>query len=230
MLTRPDAILFDLDGTLLDSLASIATAMNEALASLSLPQHSIEAYKHFVGDGVRVLAERVLAPSELPRVDELLTAYRPRYRARQLEAPPYDGVHAMLSAFVSRGVSLSVLTNKPDDLAGEIVRSLFADVPFAVIRGELGAGSKKPDPTQALAIARDVRADPARCWFIGDTPTDVSTARNAGMQCVAVLWGFRGRDELASAGATVFVERPSALVALFDGAPARAESPPDGTA
>jgi len=216
MLTRPDAILFDLDGTLLDSLASIASAMNEALAALSLAVHPIEAYKHFVGDGVRVLAERVLPASEQHRIDALLEEYKPRYRARQLEAPPYEGVRAMLADLVARGVSLSVLTNKPDDLAGEIVRSLFADVSFAVIRGERAGGSKKPDPTQALAIAREARAEPGQCWFVGDTPTDVHTARNAGMQCVAVLWGFRGRDELERAGASVFVEHPQQLVALLD--------------
>ncbi|MFO0557938.1 MAG: HAD family hydrolase [Polyangiales bacterium] len=216
MLSRPHAILFDLDGTLLDSLASIATAMNEALAALSLPEHPIEAYKHFVGDGVRVLAERVLPASEQHRIEALLAEYKPRYRARQLEAPPYEGAHAMLEALASRGISLSVLTNKPDDLAGEIVRSLFASIPFAVIRGELAGGTKKPDPTQALEIARAVDVAPSQCWFVGDTPTDVRTARNAGMPCVAVLWGFRGREELSSSGATVFIEHPRELVALYD--------------
>jgi phosphoglycolate phosphatase len=214
MLSRPDAILFDLDGTLLDSLASIGLAMNDALESLALPPHPIDAYKHFVGDGVRVLAERVLAPVEHHRVDELLVAYRPRYRARQLDAPAYEGVRVMLDALGALGISQSVLTNKPDDLAREIVASMLAGVPFAHVRGEREGGPKKPDPAQALEIARAVNATPERCWFIGDTPTDVHTARNAGMQCIAVLWGFRGRDELELAGAEVFVAHPSEIVAL----------------
>lgn len=216
MLHRPDAILFDLDGTLLDSLASIGTAMNDALASLSLPTHPLQSYNHFVGDGVRVLAERVLARSDQHHVEALLRAYRPLYRARQLEAPAYDGVHAMLATLQARGVSLSVLTNKPDDLAREIVATVFGSVRFDVVRGELPGGSKKPDPAQALQIASQINASPERCWFIGDTPTDVHTARNAGMPCVAVLWGFRGRDELAAAGATVFVHAPSEIVALYE--------------
>jgi phosphoglycolate phosphatase len=216
MRSRPHAILFDLDGTLLDSLHSIATAMNEALEALGLPTHPIEAYKHFVGDGVRTLAERVLPANAQDRIESLLAAYRPRYRARQLEAPAYEGVHAMLEALASRGIALSVLTNKPDDLAGEIVRSLFRSIPFAVVRGERVGGPKKPDPTQALAIAHALGLAPSQCWFVGDTPTDVRTARNAGMPCVAVLWGFRGREELANAGATVFVDYPRELVALYD--------------
>jgi|LNFM01.1.fsa_nt_gb phosphoglycolate phosphatase len=214
--SRPDAILFDLDGTLLDSLASIGTAMNEALASLSLATHALDAYRHFVGDGVRVLAERVLAESARHRVDELLSAYRPRYRARQLEAPAYDGVREMLAALGARGVPMSVLTNKPDDLAIEIVRSLFDQTRFVVVRGERDGVPKKPDPTQALELARAMDVEPGRCWFVGDTPTDVRTARNAGMQAIAVLWGFRGHDELEQAGASVFVSSPMALVALAD--------------
>jgi phosphoglycolate phosphatase len=213
-----DAILFDLDGTLLDSLSSIALSMNEALASIALPTHETKAYRRFVGDGVRVLAERVLPPSERHRVDELLDAYRPRYRARQLEAPAYDGVQAMLDALAARKIPMAVLTNKPDDLAVEIVGALFAAIPFAHVRGERPSVPKKPDPTQALELARRMGARPERCWFVGDTPTDVQTAKNAGMTAVAVLWGFRPKEELEAAGAARFASSPEALVSmLFEG-------------
>ncbi len=214
-MTSPDAILFDLDGTLLDSLASIATAMNEALDSLSLATHPLDAYRHFVGDGVRTLAERVLGPTQLSHTEALLEAYRPRYRARQLEAPLYDGVSDMLAAFARRGIPMAVLTNKPDDLAREIVAALLPSSLFAIVRGEHAKGPKKPDPAQALEIAAVMGAAPERCWFVGDTPTDVRTAQNAGMLPIAVLWGFRPREELEASGATVFVSHPRELPELL---------------
>lgn len=208
--------MFDLDGTLLDSLASIGTAMNEALASLSLPTHPLDSYRHFVGDGVRVLAERVLAKDQHARIDALLVAYRPRYRARQLDAPAYEGVHEMLAALSAKNIPLCVLTNKPDDLAVEIVSALFHETRFAIVRGEREGVAKKPDPTQALELARALDVEPQRCWFIGDTPTDIATAKNAAMHPVAVLWGFRGRDELAQAGANVLISEPMELVRMID--------------
>ncbi|MBL8681676.1 MAG: HAD family hydrolase [Myxococcales bacterium] len=212
--TRPAAILFDLDGTLLDSLASIGVAMNEALASLGLPTHPIDAYRRFVGDGVRVLAERVLAPEQHHHIAALLAAYRPLYRARQLDAPAYDGIFEMLSALEAAGIPMCVLTNKPDDLALEIVGALFRETRFVVVRGEREGVPKKPDPTQALELAAAVGVEPASCWFVGDTPTDIATAKNAGMRPIAVLWGFRGRDELERAGAETLVDAPAALVRL----------------
>jgi phosphoglycolate phosphatase len=216
MAPTPDAILFDLDGTLLDSLGSIGTAMNDALARLSLPPHPLEAYRRFVGDGVRALAERVLSPGERHRADALIEAYRPLYRARQLEAPLYEGIMAMVGRVAAHGVPMAVLTNKPDDLAGEIVGALFAPGTFAITRGERADEPRKPDPTVALALARLMNARPARCWFVGDTPTDIETARAAEMLPVGVAWGFRSREELLAAGARVLVPTPADLVELLE--------------
>jgi phosphoglycolate phosphatase len=211
---RPDAILFDLDGTLLDSLDSIGTAMNDALAALSLPAHPLGAYRRFVGDGVRALAERVLAPEERHRADALIEAYRPLYRARQLHAPLYEGIETMVRGLASRGVAMAVLTNKPDDLAGEIVGALFAPGTFAVTRGERADEPRKPDPTVALALARAMKARPASCWFVGDTPTDMKTAIAAGMLPIGVAWGFRPEEELLASGARVMISRPGQLEEL----------------
>ena len=206
-------MIFDLDGTLADSLSDIGGAMNEALLARGLSAHPLEAYRQFVGEGVEVLAQRA-APGLAPAaITGLVDAYRARYAARiDAQTRPYDGVPAMLDALVAARVPLAVLSNKRDDFTLELVRRLFGRWPFADVRGERVGVPRKPDPTAALEIALSFGVPPADCAFVGDTAIDIRTALAAKMIPIGVLWGFRGADELRAAGARRLLSHPRELL------------------
>lgn len=207
------AVIFDLDGTLADSLGDIGGAMNEALVARGLPSHGLEAYRQFVGEGVEVLAHRAapgLGPAGLPL---LVEEYRARYAARiDAQTRPYEGVPAMLDGLVAAGLPLAVLSNKRDDFTLELVRRLFGRWPFVEVRGERVGVPRKPDPTAALELARALGVPPADCAFVGDTAIDIRTAVAAEMIPIGVLWGFRGADELHQAGARRLLSHPRELL------------------
>lgn len=207
-----DAVVFDLDGTLADSLGDIGGAMNEALAELQLPAHPLEAYKAFVGEGIEVLAERALPPAGAGRADELLQAFRTRYQARMTqETRLYPGIAELLDLLTARGVKLAVLSNKRDDFTAELVRRLLPRWTFGSVRGARAGVPKKPDPTSALQVAAELKVEPARCLFVGDTAIDMKTATAAGMRAAGVTWGFRPVSELIAAGAQHVVHAPAGL-------------------
>ena len=215
-----DALIFDLDGTLADSLADIGHAMNEVLVGLGLPAHAVSSYKAFVGEGAENLVRRAVAAAgaaELPRpIGELLQAYRASYAQREhASSTPYPGIEAMLEGVVARGRKMAVLSNKHDDQTRHLVAQAFGRFPFVEVRGEREGVPRKPDPTAALELAAALGVPPARIGFVGDTAIDVRTARAAGMVPIGVLWGFRSHDELASAGAQHFLSRPEDLLGLL---------------
>jgi phosphoglycolate phosphatase len=208
------AVLFDLDGTLIDSLTDIGIAMNRALEELGHASHPLEAYREFVGAGVRVLAERALRGSAEPqRVEAAVAAFRRHYADHLLDhTRPYPGVVELLSALRAQRVSLAVLSNKYEQATTALVDALFTGV-FAEVRGHVDGAPRKPDPTVALAIAARLGVDPARCAFVGDTAIDMQTARNAGMRAIGVRWGFRDDVELLTAGAHSLLNEPAELLA-----------------
>lgn len=208
-----DAVIFDLDGTLADSLADIGEAMNEMLASHGLPTHGLDAYKTFVGEGVENLTRRALPEEQRGELARYLDDYRARY-ARRLanQTRPYPGVPELLDALVERKLALAVLSNKRDDFTVELVRQLFSRWPFRVVRGERAGTPRKPDPTAALEVAAELGVAPAHVAFVGDTAIDIKTARAAGMLAVGVTWGFRPERELEAAGAHVVIRRPEQLL------------------
>ncbi|MEW6355417.1 MAG: HAD family hydrolase [Planctomycetota bacterium] len=212
------AVLFDLDGTLLDTLDDLADSTNAVLERRGFPTHPVPAYRYFVGDGVVNLVLRVL-PQD--RRDEALVRacigeMREEYGRRWADKTrPYDGVPELLDALVGRGIAMAVLSNKPDDFTRLCVEKLLPDWTFAVIRGVREDGRKKPDPTVALDIAEQVRVPPSEFLYLGDTNTDMQTAVAAGMFPVGALWGFREADELTTNGAKVLVERPMELLDLL---------------
>lgn len=209
------AVIFDLDGTLADSIGDIGGAMNEALAARGLPTHSLDAYKRMVGDGVEMLAQRAGQGAKVD-LNELVAEYRQRYAHRiESDTRPYPGIPQMLDALVARGLTLAVLSNKRDDFTVELVRRQFSRWPFAQVRGEREGVPRKPDPTAALDIAKALNVAPADCAFVGDTPIDMNTAYAAGMVGIGVLWGFRPKDELQQAHARHLVAHPDELVALL---------------
>jgi phosphoglycolate phosphatase len=211
------AILFDLDGTLADSLADLANATNWALAQLGCPTHSLENYRYFVGDGARQLCARALPADKQNLVDDTLRLMRERYDAHCFDLTKlYEGIPDLISTLAERHFHLAVLSNKPDVFTKRMIAHYFNPSPFTVVRGQLLNVPLKPDPTAALQIAQELDVPPAQWVYLGDTNTDMQTARGAGMRAVGVLWGFRDREELVESGAEHIVTSPQEVLALVD--------------
>ncbi len=214
---RAAAVVFDLDGTLIDSLEDIATAMNEALADNGRAPHAVRDYRAFVGAGVGVLAERALGPgADAALRDAVVAVFRGRYAARLLERTrPYPGVPALLDGLAARGVRAAVLTNKPQPAAERLVAELLGRWSWVAVLGDRPGVPRKPDPTGALEAARALGVAPAATLLVGDSDIDVRTARAAGMRSAGAAWGFRGEGELRAAGADVIVARPEDVLDLL---------------
>ena len=211
----PRAAIFDLDGTLADTLADIAAAMNDALAALGLPTHDLAAYRRFVGEGVEQLATRALPADRQDARSSLIERYVARYAEVLLDrSQPYAGIPELLDALAGRGVVLAVLSNKPDPATQRVVEGLFGSRRFAAVVGRRPDLPRKPDPHGALAVAAELGIAPSDFAFVGDTAIDMKTAIAAGMLPVGAAWGFRP-EELAPAGARVVAERPADVLHVF---------------
>jgi len=214
------AVLFDLDGTLLDTLEDLAVSMNTALESLGFPPHPVDAYRYMVGDGVETLARRALPVERIEPATVMACVDRMRsnYRKHWLNTTdPYDGIPELLDALTDRKISLAVLSNKPDDFTGPMVAKVLGKWGFAEVRGVSENTPRKPNPSGALQIAESLGVDPAEFLYIGDTNTDMETARSAGMYPVGAVWGFRTEEELRRSGAEAVIARPTELLELLDG-------------
>jgi phosphoglycolate phosphatase len=212
----PSAVAFDLDGTLVDSLADIAHACNHAFEVLGLPTHPLDAYRGFVGEGVGRLLEQALPPERMDLRGEAETAFRARYGEHLLDlTQPYPGVVDLLRALTERGVPLGVLSNKPHPMTARVVEALFGDLPWKAVEGVRPERPRKPNPAGAFDVAEALGVDPSQVLFVGDTKVDVGTARAAGMVPVGVLWGFRPRAELEAAGAAHLLDAPADLLPLL---------------
>jgi len=214
-----EAVLFDLDGTLLDTLGDIAGSANRALAACGLPTHPVDAYRLMVGEGVRKLIERSLPADrrDEPTMAAVMEAYRQDYsRNWAVTTRPYAGIADMLDALASRGLKLAVLSNKPDEFTRLCVAQLLPQWRFDMVLGASARYPHKPDPAAAIAIAQQLNIAPARFVYLGDSAVDMRTARAAGMYAVGALWGFRGRAELEAAGADCVIERPMELMGRLD--------------
>jgi phosphoglycolate phosphatase len=213
------AVLFDLDGTLLDTLADIAGAVNFVLDGLGLPTHHLDEYRDLVGEGLPKLIERALPAGAGDDVRaEALAGMRARYAERMIvETRPYPGIAELLDELARRGLGLAVISNKPEAATQLLVRQLLGRWAFAAVLGHRPDRPRKPDPAPALEAARALGVEPARCVFVGDSWIDMRTARSAGMTPVGVTWGFRTREELLGAGARVLIDRPLDLCRVLDG-------------
>ncbi len=213
------AVIFDLDGTLIDSLADLGESMNTVLAARGFPAHPLERYKRFVGDGMVNLVRRALPEGSRhsPTIDACVGEMRAVYRGRwDWKTRLYPGIAELLDALVRRQLPLAVLSNKPDDSARLAVERLLARWRFALVVGTRPDLPQKPDPAGARLIARELGIDPARVVYLGDTDTDMRTATAAGMVAVGAVWGFRSVDELMATGARAVVEEPLELLAVVD--------------
>ena len=219
-MSKPDleGVLFDLDGTLVDTLEDIAAALNAVLAAHALAQHGLAACKAMVGWGMRNLVTAALpeARRDADTVDALTQEMMAAYGARPLErSRPYPGMGELLAELRRRRIPSVVLSNKPDALTALIVDGLFPEHIFVEIQGERPGVPRKPDPAAALALCARLGLEPARVLFLGDSAVDVETAHRAGMPCAGALWGFRGREELAAAGADFLLDHPSQALKLL---------------
>jgi len=210
----PSLCIFDLDGTLVDSLRDIAEACNECLELLGLSARPIAAYRYLVGEGIPKLCERSLGGSHPHLVDRLAELVRPRYRVRPLlHTRPFDGIAQAVELLRAAGVRLAVLSNKPHEMTVAVVRSFWPGNTFDHIQGYVEECHRKPEPYYILRICEEFGVRPADTCMIGDTPTDMEAARRAVAIGVGVTWGFRTREELAAAGADLLVDEPAELAA-----------------
>ena len=213
--------IFDLDGTLLDTLTDLAASTNYALRKHGMPEHSIDDVRRFVGNGVRKLMERAVPDgADNPLFDEAFATFRQHYMEHSLDTTrPYDGIPETLAALKARGCRLAVVSNKMMAATQELCRHFFPDtIEVAIGEDEAHGIRKKPAPDtvfealKALGVSRVGASDGLSAVYVGDSDVDIQTAANAGLPCISVLWGFRDRDFLIQHGAETFISAPSELL------------------
>ena len=210
------AVIFDLDGTLVDSLADLSDSVNLMLESYGFPTHEMEQYRYFVGNGSKKLMERTLPRDKAASaefVEEALVKYKAIYKEHLLrKTRPYQGVQELLDELKKRRIPLAVCTNKHNDAALTIVKILFAPGTFEEVLGDRPGFPKKPNPATPLEIASHLGVKPDEVAYLGDTSVDMETAVHAGFLPVGVLWGFRPEEELVKSGAKVLLKAPLELL------------------
>lgn len=210
------AAIFDLDGTLIDSLQDIYNSMNHALAQHQLPPHSPTTYKQFIGEGLHVLAERATPQEQHHQLESIIETFRPYYQEHCADhTRPYDGITDMLHQLAQNNIHLAVLSNKPHAATLKVVEQYFPDTNFTVVSGQKENVPRKPHPAGAIHIAETLNLPPANCYFIGDTMYDMQTATRADMIPVGVTWGFREKEELIEHGAQHLIDTPAELIKLI---------------
>lgn len=216
--------IFDLDGTLLDTLGDLATSVNFALRAYGMPEHSIDDVRRFVGNGVRLLMERAVPDgADNPQFDEAFATFRKHYMEHSLDTTrPYDGIPETLAALKARGCQLAVVSNKFMSATQELIHHFFRDtIDVAIGEHEAEGIRKKPAPDTVFAALRALNVPPSdmgedrgglNAVYVGDSDVDIQTARNAGLPCISVLWGFRDRSFLLQHGAETLISSPSELL------------------
>ena len=215
-LAKYKAIIFDLDGTLLDTLADLAGAMNWALARLGEDTHSLQACRKMIGNGVATFAKRALKPEKQHLQPQLLELMKARYRKHSLvKSTIYSGINELLAKLAQMPIRLAVATNKQHDDAVIVVEHFFGKGVFEVIRGVRQDGLVKPEPAFAKAIMDEMNLASDDILLIGDSDVDIATAKSAKIESVGVTWGFRDREDLAAAGADIIIDKPGEILGLF---------------
>lgn len=216
-MSKRKCLIFDLDGTLLDSITDIAICMNEVLKSLNLKTYEISEYKYFVGYGVDVLVKNVLQDQiAKSKQDEVVKRFKAKYDDNlHKNTLPYEGIFELLDELNKQECKLAVLSNKPDLMTKKYIQTIFKDYKFLEVHGQKDGVPKKPDPIQALNIAKSLNENPSDIFFIGDTKVDMQTAKSANMTAIGVLWGFRDEKELNEFGADFIVKHPMEILDII---------------
>lgn len=215
------ACIFDLDGTLTDTLESLTFSVNETLKELGLQEISKAQCKSFIGNGAKVLVEKSLQAAgdvALVHLEEAMKVYGRIFKDNcTYQVRLYDGIWEMLQSLKSKGIKLAVLTNKPHLQALDVVFTFFGEEIFSDIRGQKEDVPRKPDPTAAVMIAKKLQEACSECLYIGDSEVDMQTGRAAGMTTVGVTWGFRDGEVLVEHGAEYIIDNPDELLMIVEG-------------
>ncbi|MDO4287036.1 MAG: HAD family hydrolase [Eubacteriales bacterium] len=211
------AVIFDLDGTLLNTLEDLRSAVNAALALRNLPPRSLEEVRCFVGNGVRNLMRRALPVGTSDAdIDAALADFKQYYAAHIRDTTiPYDGIPELMEVLCKRGIKVGVLSNKMDSATQELIQHFFPGK-VDVIFGEHKDIPRKPDPTSCRLVMQQLGVKPEEVLYVGDSGTDMQTAKNAGLTAVGVTWGFRNREDLLQNGADYLVDAPVEIFRLLE--------------
>lgn len=211
------AVIFDLDGTLLNTLSDLADSANHVLSELSLPTHEYESYKYFVGNGIPKLIERCLPADRQELHSKALSMFNEYYALHSKDkTAPYDGIKELLNSLSEKGLKLGVITNKAHGIAVKVVEEYFGKDIFGRIKGLDDSIKAKPDPSGALSVMESLGATPSEVLYIGDSGVDMQTAKNAGFTPLGVLWGFRKKDELIENGAKYIAQKPLDILKFIE--------------
>ena len=211
------AVIFDLDGTLLNTLGDLRAATNHALEVRGLPPHLMEEIRQFIGNGIRLLICRAM-PEGTPEaeIDAALDDFKAYYAAHIHDRTvPYDGIPQLLTALRKRGIKVAVLSNKIDSASQQLIEYFFPGKTDVVFGEHVGV-PRKPDPTSCRMVMQQLGVQPEQVLYVGDSGTDMQTAKNAGLYAVGVTWGFRSKEVLLKYGADVLVHRPEQILQILD--------------
>ncbi len=211
------AAVFDLDGTLLNTLYDLGDSMNNVFKRHGLPVHTYEEYKYMIGDGVEMLVKKALPQTmnDQQTVNKFYKEYREEYHQNwNNKTRPYDGILELLDSLCNMGLKLAVLSNKPHEAAELCVKEFLPFDKFEIVLGHREGTNPKPDPAGAIEISEILNINSERILYLGDTGVDMKTAVFSGMYPVGVLWGFREKDELINSGAKIVIEKPADLLAI----------------
>ena len=211
------AVIFDLDGTLLNTLGDLRAATNHALEVRGLPPHSMEEIRQFIGNGIRLLICRAM-PEGTPEaeIEAALDDFKAYYAAHIHDRTvPYDGIPQLLTALRKRGIKVAVLSNKIDSASQQLIEYFFPGKTDVVFGEHVGV-PRKPDPTSCRMVMQQLGVQPEQVLYVGDSGTDMQTAKNAGLYAVGVTWGFRSKEVLLENGADVLVHRPEQILQILD--------------
>lgn len=212
-----NSIIFDLDGTLLNTIEDLANACNYALTTLGYKTHDVEKYKTFVGNGRYKLVERMLPEDNrsVENIEKALELFDSYYEKHMIDmTKPYDGIMEMLDCLISKSINIAVVSNKPHEFTTEVVKNYFGNR-FEVVYGHKKNTKEKPDPWAVLEVIDEFKVNKDECLYVGDSEIDINTAKNAGVKSVGVEWGFRGKGELESAGANYIVNKPEQILEIL---------------
>lgn len=210
------AVIFDLDGTLNDTIASIKISADKAMEKFGYGPFTEEQYKYFVGDGAKVLVERCLAAagdSSGQYLEEAFTRYQEIFEEYCMyQVVPYEGIRELLAALKGKGVKLAVLSNKPHERTLDVIKAIFGEDCFEVVQGQMDGVQRKPSPEGVFRILEKLHLQPEDILYLGDTGTDMQTGKSAGAFTIGALWGFRTKEELEENHADALIENPLQLL------------------
>ena len=213
---KKSTIIFDLDGTLLDTIQDLAAATNYALRVNGMPEHSIEDIRRFVGNGVRKLIERAMPKwADTTKRNDVFDAFRAYYMEHSLDATkPYDGIREILQELKKRDWKIAVVSNKMMAATQELVAHFFPEIEVAIGENEAAGIRKKPAPDMVMEALKQLGAEKEMAIYVGDSDVDIQTAKNVGIPCISVLWGFRNKEFLLKHGAMHIIDNPAELLRI----------------